>query len=64
MGLALAALAILAISFAVYQAAQPSSTPASTGSSYGPGTTLQRSAGDVAHGSGSVVVTGAGQQVR
>ena len=68
-GLVVATLAILGIGFAVYQATQsPQSpqaktTPAST-SSYDSGTTLQRSADDVAHGAGSVVVTGAGQPVR
>lgn len=62
-GVLVATLAILGISFAVYQAAQPPSSPASTGS-YDPGTTLQRSGADVAHGAGSVVVSGAGQQVR
>ena len=62
-GLLVGILAILGIAFAVYAAAQPPATPASSGS-YQSGTTLQRSADDVAHGAGSVVVTGSGQQVR
>jgi hypothetical protein len=64
---AAATVAIVGIGFGAYEASQdqptPASQPAEVGT-YDSGTTLQRSADDVAHGSGSVVVSGSGQQVR